>query len=80
MHLVLLESPRFCQVLMTHFNTCSKSKDPSYQLFLDGEDPVASSFTVCSLARDDNCFRIAVLRREINLGVTFLTDLQQNTL
>lgn len=47
----------------------------TYQLLLDGKNSVPSSLTVCFLACDNNCLRVAVLCWEINFGVAFFTDL-----
>jgi hypothetical protein len=49
---------------------------PHYQVFLDRQNPASCSFTVGSLACDDNGLRVAVLCRKVDLGVAFFTNLQ----
>ena len=50
---------------------------PHYQIFLDRQNPAAGSFTVGSLASDNNGLRVAVLCRKVNLGVALFTDLKE---
>lgn len=47
-----------------------------YQLLLNGQDTTLCSFTVCLLPGDDNHLWVAILSRQINFGVCFLSNLQ----
>lgn len=50
-----------------------------YQFSLDGEDSISGCFTVALLPRDDDHLRVAVLRRQVDLGVCLFTDLAAQT-
>lgn len=52
------------------------AKMSAYQILLNGQDPSPCCFTVCLLPSDDNHLWIAVLSRQINFGVRFLSNLQ----
>lgn len=47
----------------------------AHQLPLDAQDPIPGGLTVDLLARDDDHLRVAVLRRQVDLGVGLLADL-----
>lgn len=47
----------------------------SHQLPLDGEDSLSGGFTVALLAGDDDHLRVAVLHRQVDLGVGLFADL-----
>ena len=49
----------------------------THQLFLDGQDAGSGRFTGRFLAGDDDHLRVAVLGRQVDFGVCFLTDLQE---
>lgn len=51
----------------------------SHQFPLDAEDSISGCLTVHLLARDDDHLRVAVLRRQVDLGVGLLTDLSASS-
>lgn len=48
----------------------------TYQLLLNGQDANSCKLTICLLSSDDNHLRVAVLSRQVNLCVGFLSNLE----
>lgn len=49
----------------------------AYQLFLNGQDTISCSLTVCLLSSNDNHLWVAVLSGEVNFCVSFLPNLER---